>query len=117
MASYAEPTPGPTPLEPTPITIRLVQDPPVPAPGGDANEAGSTAGDGGPPSQGPSGKHDEFYKYWDRFLGETPDGKYPKKKKRDGDAAGKNGVVSLDADLEGRPTHLTRRNTQGVVTT
>ena len=103
MDSYgdAPPLPGPTP-----IVIRVVQDPPAaPAPMVDAPLP--------PPPDAPE-KNDEFYKYWDRFLNEKPSGKNSKKALREAQNAG---IVSLDADPEGRPSHLTRRNTQGIVNT
>jgi hypothetical protein len=52
-------------------------------------------------------KHDEFYKYWDRFM--RVKGKITTKKASKGEGP------SLDRDVEGRPGHpLVRSNTEGV---
>lgn len=106
MADYGDP---PQPPAPTPITIRVVQDLPPPAPPPMDGESPQPQ-----ESSEPSNKHDEFYKYWDRFVSEEPTGRNFKAKRRE--ALSKN-IVSLDSDLEGRPSHRTRRNKDGIVTT
>lgn len=98
----------PGPPQPAPISIRLVQDGPAPV-----------DGDGMPPPPPPpeaGDKRDEFYKYWDRFLAEKPSGKSAKAVQIH-KPKGQTGAVSLDTDVEGNPTHTTRRNTQGQAAT
>jgi hypothetical protein len=52
-------------------------------------------------------KHDDFYKYWDRFV--RVKGKIKTRKESKGEGP------SLDRDVEGRPGHkLVRSNTEGV---
>lgn len=107
MADYGDlPQPPPAPA-PTPITIRVVQDLPPPPPPNDTGDPTTQPEQ----SSEKSNKHDEFYRYWDRFLSEEPTGKNTKTRRRNGNS--KN-IVSLDSDLEGRPAHLTRRNTEGI---
>jgi hypothetical protein len=61
----------------------------------------------GPPPAPAGKKHDDFYKYWDRFT--SAKGKAKSK-------AEPRGEPSLDRDVEGRPGHkLVRSNTEGVV--
>jgi len=99
---------------PAPITIRLVQDPPL-APSMPMI-----------PLPAPVGrKSDEFYKYWDRFTRAKEKEKGKKKigKKggmQEGHKRKEGGIQrvgpSLDRDVEGRPGHpMVRSNTEGVV--
>lgn len=89
------------PPQPPAINVRLVQDPPPPLL--DLPPL--------PPSV-PSAikKSDEFYKHWDRFVAERPNGKSSKKAH---DNRKKTPFTSLDADPEGKPSHRLRRDTLG----
>jgi hypothetical protein len=83
-----------------------MEDPLVPPPMDIENQI--TLGIPPAPVPEPAGnKHDDFYKYWDRFV--RVKGKAQIKRESKGEGP------SLDRDVEGRPGHkLVRTNTEGV---
>lgn len=98
----------PGPPQPTPINIRLVQDMPGPPP---PPPPPPPEDDAVPPAPESSAKRDAFYKYWDRFLAEKPNGKRTKSSRPT--PKGQSGLPSLDVDVEGNPSHMLRENAKG----